>query len=335
MADVDLNLVSDTREAQAQYGTEMPDAIERMVEALDEVERAGDDAASGLESGFRDILEGAGEATEAVEDLGEEGSNATVSVRAIGTTAKQVFEGDFTGAANAAVGLLRGFGPAAVIGGTAAAAGISLITAALDGAKAEAEEMSSAISKAYQKASADGRSFLTEAEIQAIALETIFDTEKREDARAEAERINVDLQTYIRAQAGDQEALNLVLERTNQLIRERQEELKFRPADIQTGLSAADADQTLFALNRIREENEAIATAHADAATAAALYRDVVDEAGTRVAAVADRLDQLPRETIATVTVDTSSAEETLKNLGKKRIQVPVDLVTPQGRVIR
>ena len=317
MADVELNLVSDTRDAQAQYGTEMPDALERMAEALDAVDRSGEQAVEGLESGFRDILDGAGEAGSALEDMSEEGESASVSVRSIGSTAKQAFEGDFAGAANAAVGLLRGFGPAGVVAGTAAAVGIGFITSAAQEAQKATEEMTAKISSAYASAIADGRAFLTEAEILAIAHETLTDPAKRENARKDAEAIALDMQTYIRAQAGDEEALATVLANTNALIRERKEALAGRPGDINTGATAEDLDQQLSILRPILAENEAIRDAIRESEQAASDYAAVVAAGTGEFVAMRDVINDIPDEVRVKIGVDRTELDKVLKDAKK------------------
>jgi hypothetical protein len=301
--------------------SQVEDSLGDLEGALDDLARTGADAGDDLTNS----LEGAGEAAE--ESMDALGSGAEMSgreVRSVGRIAKEALEGDLAGAVQAATPLLMSLGPVGVIAGAAAAVGIGAITAGLSGAGAAAEEMVQKITDAYKRAAEEGRAFLSESEIQAIALETIFDTEKREEARAEAERIGIDMQTYIRAQAGDQEALNLVLERTNALIRERQEELQFRPGNLEGTATAADLDQTLFAYNAILGENQAIYDATLDNIAAAQIYQQVVAEGAEQAAIVADRIDSIPTERTASVTVtaDTSALDRALARSRTVRVNL-------------
>lgn len=301
--------------------SQVEDSLGDLEGALDDLARTGADAGDDLAKS----LEGAGEAAEeSMDTLGQGAEMSGREVRSVGRIAKEALEGDLSGAVQAATPLLMSLGPVGVVAGAAAAVGIGAITAGLAGAGAAAEEMVKKLTDAYKRAAEEGRAYLSEAEIQAIALETIFDSEKREDARAEAERIGVELQTYVRAQAGDQEALNLVLERTNALIRERQEALRFQPGNLEGTLTAAELDQTLFAYNAILDENQAIHDATLDNIAAAEIYQQVVAAGAQQAAIVADRIDSIPAERTATVTVigDTSALDRDLARSRTVRVNL-------------
>jgi len=122
------------------------------------------------------------------------------------------FDGSFESIADAAQGTLggltaglSGIGPMAAV--AAGAAGIGLISAAVIGQIEAAEELKTALTDAYRTAAEEGRSFLDEAQILAVALDITSDTDKRVAAMKEAAAIGVDSTTFIRALAGDADAL--------------------------------------------------------------------------------------------------------------------------------
>lgn len=126
------------------------------------------------------------------------------------------FDGSFESIADAAQGTLGGLvgglkGIPAIAAVAAGAAGLGLVSSAIITQTEQAEDLKQAITDAYRSAAEEGRTFIDAAAVDAAALDILFDAGKREAATAEAARLGVDRTTYIRALAGDADALNEAL----------------------------------------------------------------------------------------------------------------------------
>jgi hypothetical protein len=145
------------------------------------------------------------------ENLREVGSEAKANAAEMFSS----FDGSFESIADAAQGTLGGLvGSLGGIGGmavaAAGAAGLGLIAAELTKQKDLADELKEGLTSAYQEAAAEGRDYLTEAQIIARANEIIFNPDLFKKQAENAKTLGVDVATVIRAQAGDVEALAVI-----------------------------------------------------------------------------------------------------------------------------
>lgn len=226
MAGLEFSLAADVRQFQRAVGRDVPMVLEGLSDSLDDAARDGDQAGEKLERSFRDLADAAKRESRTVEDaLGRgvkdgadrasEGMNefrneSRATLQQTAASVRDVQSG-LDAVQEIAANALAGFGPAGMVGGLVAATGIGRAATALQGAQEAADEMKQRITSAFQSAAEEGRAFLTEAEIVAAATEIIFDDAQRKAAQQDALRIGVDLQTLVRAYAGDQEALNVAL----------------------------------------------------------------------------------------------------------------------------
>lgn len=185
------------------------DAIEAVWDEMGKGQQAARDAEKAADSldGVKDAADGVGS-----------------KVTDLGSIAKDVLSGDFGSAAESAIGALAGLGAFAGAGGALAgllAGGLADMVGGWVGEWGKAaEEVKQRFADAYQSAAEDGRAFLDETQILAMATELYFDPGARKAAGEDAKRLGADLQTVILAQAGDQDALNALIELGNAKIGE-------------------------------------------------------------------------------------------------------------------
>lgn len=128
------------------------------------------------------------------------------------------FDGSFESIADAAQGTLGGLvgglkGVPAVAAVAAGAAGLGLVSAEIIKQTEKAEELKQNLVDAYRAAAEEGRTFIDEAAINMTALDIYSDTERRTAAFADAAALGIDPEQYIRALAGDVEAVNEAIAR--------------------------------------------------------------------------------------------------------------------------
>lgn len=216
-----------------------PEQLERSLrDAQDETEKLADETKATArviereyKDSYRDMKRSSDDATDAakkgMDEVGDEAaSTAKESAASFDGSAESIVDAFQEVAANA----FAGFGPAGLVAGLAAAAGIGAAMSAITAQQDAVDELKQKFSDAYKQAAEDGRTFLDEAAIQSLAIDIYFDPAKREEARKDAEELGVDLQTAVRAQAGDQDALVAIIEAGNRKIAEGTERMKEKAA---------------------------------------------------------------------------------------------------------
>jgi hypothetical protein len=218
--------------------------IEPLEDAADILQELGQDGGRDfdkLEKSMRDAQEETDDTRKAFEDLQREiretgkksrsdfakpvkesTDKVSENLREVGSEAKanaaemfSSFDGSFESIADAAQGTLGGLvGGLGGIGGVAVAAagaaGLGLIAAELTKQKDLADELKEGLTSAYQEAAAEGRDYLTEAQIIAQANDIIFNPDLFKKQAQNARVLGLDVATVIRAQAGDVDALAVV-----------------------------------------------------------------------------------------------------------------------------
>lgn len=192
-------------------------------DASTKLQREVRDTANEIEKRFREAYrdlanasdDGTRRAVRGFDDLRDESKQ---TLRETAASVKDVSDG-LDAVQEIAANAFVGFGPAGFLAGATAASGIGLISEALRISQEATDELKRRFASMYQQATEDGRAFLDEAQIQAATLDIIFgdNQDVYRQAQKDARELGLSTQEVVRALAGDQEALNHVLERTNEL----------------------------------------------------------------------------------------------------------------------
>lgn len=281
---ISIPVASDTREFATGVKKGVIDPLEDAADALDDVARQGDKAGDKLERAFEDARDEVSEFKREQSELGkamskasreagddwskntkrgfDDGKDAMGELRDEADGTAREVAASFDGSAESIVGgfqelsanAFAGFGPAGAAAGLLAAAGLGVAMTAITEQQEAVEELRRKFEEAYKQAAEDGRAFLDEAQIQAAAIDILFDSEARKKAQEEAKTVGLDLLTLVRAQAGDQEALNSVIDASVAKEKERLEALE----QIVTteGIHATAADRVLVKAGEIKKKYE-------------------------------------------------------------------------------
>ncbi|MFE5408763.1 hypothetical protein [Microbacterium sp. NPDC056569] len=237
-----LDILANTR----QFVSEMKKAgasTEEISDALNDVARDGQSMGGKLEKTFRELAKAGEKAgSDVKKGVGDGLRDVSDEAKQSGREAAASFSGEWTDVGDfvqeTVANGLSGFGPIGTAAGIAAAAGLGVVLTALGDQAAATDELKQKFIDLYKSAAEEGRTFLTEAEIQSLAIDLYFDPSKREAARKDAEKLGVDLQTAIRAQAGDQDALAAIIAKGNEEIDRGTEKMRAK----------AEAGQNVFDL---------------------------------------------------------------------------------------
>jgi hypothetical protein len=338
-----------------------PDQLERgMKDAQEATEALGDetaDTARKIEREFRDTYKGVGndaddafgKAKRGAQDFKEESVSTGKEVAASFSSVEDAIGGVQELAANA----LGGFGPAGVAAGLVAAAGIGLVTSGLQAQQEEADKLKEAFAGLYQGAVEEGRNYLDAAQIIGEVQSLIFDPERAGEYKRlleEASRIGVDSSTYIRAIAGDEDAINVALEIGNAKRAERQEWAeKNLLAERETGevtdeqgaamdgvLAKLDTRQTLTEENKAAAELALQVEKDLDEATAEGnrKAKQAVDERGGALQAYADLAGSIPNPVLVP-DIDATKAERKLQDIiNRRRSEIEIGVRYRNGKEV-
>jgi polyhydroxyalkanoate synthesis regulator phasin len=315
-----LEKVSDSLDDVVRDGERGTDELERsFAELARDARKHGDDVGDGLGRGFKKAGAGADDfKQEANQSLRE--TAASISSVEDGLDAVQEI------AANAFVG----FGPVGAGAGLVGALGLGLVTEELRTQQQESDELRSRLTSAYAAAVEAGRDYLDEAQLIAEVNSLLFDPERADEYRRlqeEAARIGVDVETYTRAIAGDEESINVALEIGNAKRAERADWAEKNLAPERETGERIDAqgramDGVLDKLKtraQLTEENKAAAdlalrvTQDINTETAAGnkAAKDAVDERGRTLEEYGRKAASIPNPVLVP-TIDTSKADREL-----------------------
>lgn len=251
-------------------------AVEDIGDEFKETGREGDRAADKLEDALRDVQKQSQKTERSVDDIGGKGfgklkdgaqevtqevgqnlGEAVSSIRGDLSDLGQVGQDTLGGLA----ATLAGSGPAGIAGAAALAAGavgLGLVTAEIQEQNERVQKLKQYFAEAWQEAVDGGNAYIDTATIIGEMNSIIFDPDRAEEYKRiqeDANKLGLDRQTLLQAAAGDQESLNVVTERTNQLVDE-QNKLVTDSDDIRTkgrGPKEAAAAQELDALDQIND----------------------------------------------------------------------------------
>lgn len=196
---------------------------ERMSNSMDDL---------GDNKGITRLKDGAQEVTQEVgQNLGEAVSSIRGDISDLGQVGQDTLGG--------LAATLAGTGPAGIAGAAALAAGavgLGLITAEVEKQNERVQQLKGYFSDAWREAVEGGRTYIDTATVIGEMNDIIFNQDRADEYKRiqeDAASLSLDTSVLLRAAAGDQDALNEVMSRTNALqddqaqkIREKQETLK-------------------------------------------------------------------------------------------------------------
>lgn len=228
-----------------------------------------------------------------------------------------------------AAALTPGIGiPVALLGAAAATFLQTWITATED-AKARGEGM-------FQDFAESGRAFLSEDFIDKAVADILNDDGKRDKAKADAKALGLTVEQILRAQAGDEAALNAVLARGNDL----------RDAELEKIEQSNDTlDNKSARIDGINTKYGQLLAAYTDvngeiqkSVDNISLYRSTVDEAYTveqqRLEGIARHLAGIPDKKVVELDLDTSDFDRRVSEYQKKKITVRADIIARYGKPV-
>lgn len=218
------------------------EAVEDIGDEFRETGRDGKRAADDLEDSLRDVQRQSKRTEESVDDIGgngfgklkegaqevtqEVGQNlgeAVSSIRGDLTDLGQVGQDTLGGLA----ATIAGSGPAGIAGAAALAAGavgLGLITAEIQEQNERVQALRQYFADAWQEAVDGGNKYIDTATIIGEMNDIIFNPERADEYKRiqeDANKLGLDRNDLLRAAAGDQDSLNTVTERANELVAEQ------------------------------------------------------------------------------------------------------------------
>lgn len=243
----------DIRDALRKYGVnakEAERAIEGIGDEFKETGRDGERALDDLEDSLRDVQRqseklgdsvddfdvrgrkafgGTKEAAkEVTQELGQNLGETVSSIRGDLTDLGQVGQDTLGGLA----ATLAGTGPAGIAGAAAVAAGavgLGLVTAEVEKQNARVRELKQYFADAWKAAVEGGRNYIDTATVIGEMNDIIFNPDRAEEYKRIQEDVNtlgLDRVTLLQAAAGDQDALNTVIARSNELLEDTNDAIK-------------------------------------------------------------------------------------------------------------
>ena len=365
-----INFISDIR--RFLKGTDdIGQALDEVSDSLDDVAREGEGATEQLERSFKDLTKvidtetddaarkmarnidrGTDAAKRDLDELRQESrQNFAETFSSFDGSMESLLDGiqGTLGGVTAGLGSIPAFAAAAV-----GAAGLGLVTGELVRQQEEANKLRENLANAYRQAAEEGRDYLDTAQIIAEATDILLNPDRRGELdryKSEAERIGVDINTYIQARAGDLDALAYSIEQAQTAEARRAGEL------IDTyGTQGKRIDELSDgAYAGLIYELEKLSGQHIANRDAAALYADFVSETSraesVNIGRVRDaeqqRWDALGRSydeaasrgpinvPIEPTLPSLAEIESRLAGLAKgRRVRIPVDLITRSGKVL-
>ena len=338
-----------------------PDELEwGMRDAQKATEKLGDETkevARDIEQEFRDAYRKTKQSADDAFDGVKRGANeAKDEVTSTAREGAASFTGEWSDVGDVVqeslANAFSGFGPGGALVGILAAAGAGALIEGLVTAQEEADELKSKFSEMYKTAAEEGRNFLDTAQVQAEAMDIIFNPDRAEEEvrlRKEAAALGLDASTYILAMAGDEVSINTALEIGNQKRQERRDWanenlVAERETGAVTDAQGAHMDTLLGQLedrNRLTEENKAAtelaleveATLRERTAEGNAKAKAAIDERGKALQAYADQAASIP-DPVLVPKLDTSGIFAEMEALRRRKwsLSVGIDAVVNERR---
>lgn len=282
-----------------------------------DVETAGDK----MERTFAEMVQDAKKADKAVSDIGDSGSanlgkvteGAQELKQEIGSNlgeAVSSFRGDLTDLSQVGQDTLGGLaatlasaGPAGIVGALALAAGAvgwGAITQNLADQQEQADKLRDRLSSAYREAAEAGRDYLDVSQMIAEANDLMYNPDRADEylkLQEDARTLHLDINTIIKANAGDLTAQSVVQGEINSYLSTQDahaknvygtmEHLTEEASNLKDrwqGISDATNEQAINAARSREVTSEMLL----DAADKAGKFTEEIDEAGNRLVALPD-----------------------------------------------
>lgn len=356
-AGISIGVAADTRQFSSNVKKGIQEPLEDVSDVLEDVTKAGDKAGDTLEKSMKgaqketddlkkdfkslgdvidketksagrnlgkNVKDGTDEGREGLKDFKDEAaSTARESAASFDGSAESIGDSFQEIAANA----LGGFGPAGAVAGLAVAAGMGIGFANIEERAAAMEEFTSDLFEDMIESGQDYASAeFINSRISDILKENINDKGKANDLTEESKRLNLEVSDLIRAQAGDQLALNDVI---------AAEEAKHDANIAKINESTQSAKQKQAAVLEENHEHDvtlgkytAIQGGIAATIQAQDLYNASAQTGADKVQRMNDILAGINDKTV-TLNADTGPVEQAIRDITAKKVTVLVDL---QGR---
>lgn len=318
MADrIVINFGAETREVE-QAGRKISDVLGDTEDDLESVGNTG-------EQSLKDVTDAQGEVSDSAKTMNKDIEAGGEGFGGLADKADDALGGigdSLLGVAGIAGGV--GGVVTSVVGGA-----IDFVTGAIEDQQKAVQELKDRFADAYQTAAQEGRTFLTEAQIQAAALDIIFDSAARTKAQDEARAIGLDAETYIRALAGDQDALTRAIGLSAVAAEKVTDSLKGGVGA--QGEALTNYDKSVNLASQVNDkllQQQQIVNDNIDAA---GLALSIQDDTTASIGRTADALDRLPRVIPVSVVPDTSA----LDAIERTTRIVRVDLRDIYGRALK
>lgn len=363
---ISISIASDTKAAAAGIKSGVLEPLEDASKALTELGRDGDKAGGELEDSMRDAQKeterladdhqklsrtissaskqaghdistdykkGAHEASEGLDEIKESGKSNAIEVAASFDGSAQSIADGFQGLAAEA---FAGFGPAGVVAGVAAAAGIGLVSTALGAAQEDADETAERVNSMFEDMIESGNQYASQEFVNDGIKTIIEDTEKYTQAQKDAAESGAPLSTVLRAQAGDLDAIAQV----NALASAAQTELTRKQEEYiaTNGDSSAAIDAQGFALDDLKERFGRVAAQTDTAAGRARDYNSAIQGTGPLADASKAKVDDLGRSLLAlpqphkvVFDVDDQKVRDAISRIENSTVRVQADLEFRSG----
>lgn len=362
MADVEQNLVANTRQFQKAVSEEVPAALEDMSASLDDVVRDGERAGERLERSFREVADaaqresrkvgddferntdrGMSRASDAVADFkGEAIQNLGELASSFDGTVQGVADGIQGLAGGASVGLIQMGGPIAGIG--AALAGIGIIGGTVFQQIADdAEASEQRIADMYDDMLESGQNYLSQQHVLDAINDIVKDQDLYNAALERSKILGVDIATVLAAEVSSGEERNRLLALADQMRRDALQNTKAGAdyTDEEAAAAARVASETakvvdhyltlngeqtsaIDKVNQAREAQELLNAKFSDG-------QRIVEETGAEI-------DSWPELQTIRIEPDVPSGDEIARrvtaSLNGRRVRVPAEFVTRNGTVV-
>lgn len=323
VADALDDMSRDTKRGADQAERAVDDLADTFDDARKAAKRLGDETDDVGSRGAKGLGKAREAASEVTQEVGQNLGEAVSSIRGDLTDLGQVGQDTLGGLAST----LAGAGPAGIVGAAALAAGavgLGAVTAEIEAQNERVQKLKDYFADAWREAVEGGRDYIDTATVIGEMNSIIFDTDRADEYKRiqeDSNRLGIDKNVLLKAAAGDQDALNVVTDRTSKLV-EEQNKLVTDSADIRTkgrGPKEAAAAQELADLQAINDRwqqygdiNEENRQKQADAAAGTTEYlldlARKTDTAALSVDALGNKMIELPDGTTFYVDAQTGQA---------------------------
>lgn len=368
MAGVSIDVGADTRDFVRATGRDMPAALEKVVDALQDVERSGERSGDQIESAMKGAQRETDRQTDALRELVKQNKKVDESSDDIGRGAQRgfgkaresvgefkqealanfsevtsSFDGSMSSVLDLAQGTFGGLGslggPIGLAAGGAAAILGGVFTGMTASADENAKKAEERIASMYDDFLESGTNYRTKDQVAEAIKDIVSDTDKWTVAQQQAKSAGIDVSLILQAQAGDAGALASVQATlAEKYAAARDEADKYL---VQKGPQAGAANAEKNALAGLVSEYGNYSGQAQTAADKANAVRKAMEDLGVqtdtaagKVDAAGGALDRIPTAKTVTLTVDDAAARSKIEALARNPLSIMVTARTPSGERI-